>query len=59
MINNPKENNMRKEFSEWLEEVAGELQEAGDNGLRKYYVYALCEQKDDGSIIPFYIGKGM
>jgi len=28
------------------------------NDDRKYYVYALCEKKDDGSVVPFYIGKG-
>lgn len=52
------ENTIRDEFSNWLDEVASELQEADDNCLRKYYVYALCEQIDDGSLIPFYIGKG-
>lgn len=51
---------VREEFSNWLNTTSSELPEyeLKANPYRKYYVYALCEKTTDGSLTPFYIGKG-
>lgn len=51
---------MKSEITNWLEQAAinakADVKEKLDTS-RKYYVYALCEKRDD-KLIPFYIGKG-
>lgn len=51
---------IRTEFSDWINEVAAETNESKSDPklLRRYYVYALCKQTEDGKLTPFYIGKG-
>ena len=51
---------VREGFSEWINIVAEEVKDeiVAGNPKRRYYVYALCEKKIDGTLIPFYFGKG-
>lgn len=51
---------IREEFADWIISAADDIDEdiIKDNTTRKYYVYALCEKIDGGSLKPFYIGKG-
>ncbi len=58
----------KEDFCYWLDTLANEVKivegekgktkENKTDSLRKYYVYALCEKRVDGTMIPFYIGKG-
>ena len=51
---------IRKEFINWLDDTSKDLtlEDKGYKNVRKYYVYALCEERDSKAVMPFYIGKG-
>lgn len=58
-----KEDGLRADFIYWLDSTARdanpEEEREKTDPLCKYYVYALCEKNEDnGSLTPFYIGKG-
>lgn len=59
-MENVDSNIMKTEITHWMDQAADSakyIKKENHDPYRKYYVYALCEKRDD-KLVPFYIGKG-